>query len=79
MECQVKNMPVFPPLSHGPVERVSREDLWNQFRGIHSLIVSDFHRPNINRGEFVPVVLKESLEGGIRQLDRALPVKNDDP
>jgi hypothetical protein len=72
-------MPVFAPLSYGPVERVSGEDLRNQFCGVPGLIVSDHHPPNINRCQFLPVVLKEFLERGIRQLDRALPVKNDDP
>jgi hypothetical protein len=79
MECQVQNLPVFAPLSHRSVQRVSGEDLRNQVRGVRSLIVRHPHTPNINRAELASVVLEEFLESGIRQLDAALPVKNDDP
>src|SRR5438552_19011532 len=79
MQCQVKNLPVFAPLSYCPLQRVSREDLQNQLPGVPSLIVGYPHISNIERGEFVSVILEELLESGIRQLDAALPIKNHNP
>src|SRR2546426_601396 len=55
MQCQIKNLPVFAPLSHCPVQRVSGEDLRNQLPGVRSFIVRYPDIPNINRGELVPV------------------------
>ena len=79
MQCQIKNLPVF---------RRWRTVLRNAFPakicGISSAEFAasssaDPHDPKIDRGEFVPVVLKEFFKSGIRQFDRALPVKNHDP
>src|ERR1700675_1180493 len=79
MQSQVKNLPVFAPLSHCPLQRVSREDLQNQLPGIPSLIVRYPHISNIERGELVSVILEEFLESGICQLDAALPIENHNP
>src|SRR5437899_299801 len=68
MQCQVKNLPVFAPLSHCPLQRVSREDLRNQLPGIPSLVVGYPHISNIERGELVSFILEEFLESGICQL-----------
>src|SRR6266849_8153373 len=76
MQCKVKNLPVFAPLSHCPLQRVSGEDLQNQLRGVLSLIFRYSHASNIERGEFVSVILKNLLESGICQLDVALPIEN---
>jgi hypothetical protein len=57
---------------------VSREDLRNHLSRVNSLIIRCPRTSNINRFELVPVALEESLESGIRQIYRALPVKNDD-
>src|SRR6266404_1333356 len=79
MQRQVKNLPVFAPLSHCPLQRVSREDLQNQLTGVPSLIVGYPHISNIERGELVLVILKEFLESGICQLDASLPIENYNP
>ena len=60
------------------MQGVSGKDLTNQLRGVGSLIARYPHSPDVDRGKLVPVALKESFESGIRQFDRALPVKNDD-
>jgi hypothetical protein len=69
MECQIKNLPVFAPLSHCRVHRLSREDLRDQLRGVRRLTAMHPDISNINRGEIVPVILEEFLESGIHQLD----------
>src|ERR1700730_1875085 len=79
MNCQVKNLPVLASTSNGCVQPFAAENLGYQLTGIRSLIVRYSHVPNVNRAEFVPTILKESLESGIRQLNRALPVQNHDP
>ena len=67
MQCQVKNLAVFAPLSHCPLQRVSCEDLQNQSPGVPSLIIRYPHISNIERGEFVSVILEEFLESRICQ------------
>jgi hypothetical protein len=79
MQIQVKNLPVLAPLSHCPLQRVSREDLQNQLPGVLSFIVRYRHISNIERGEFVSVILEELLESGIGQLDAALSIENYNP
>src|SRR6267143_3448092 len=79
IECQVKNLPVFAPLSHCPLQRVSREDLRNQLPGVPSLIVRYPHISNIERGELVSVILEKFFESGICQLNMALPIENHNP
>ena len=79
MQCQIKNLPVLAPLPHGRVQGVSGKDLTESVapNSVPSSS-SNPHTGNVDRGEFVPVVLEKFLESGIRQFDRALPVKNDD-
>jgi len=36
------------------------------------------HSSDVDRSEFASIVLEKPLEGGIRELDPALPVKNED-
>ena len=78
MQCQVKSLSVPSALPDGFAQGLSGKDLTNQFRGIGSLIVGYLLPLDVNRGKLVPVALKEPFESGIRQFDRALPVKNDD-
>src|ERR1022692_5001112 len=78
MQGQIENLAVLAPLPHSAVQCVSGEDLGDQMRGGRSLTTRYLQTPNVNRAEFVPVVLEEFLESGIRQLYAALPVENDD-
>ena len=79
MQCQVEEFPVFAPLSHCTMQCSSGKDLHYQGCGVRVLVPRYPQTSNVNRGEFVPIVLKEVLKSEICQVHASLLVENGDP